>query len=60
MGDTSARLASLRDQHRRLDNEIQQLEATHADSIEVQRAKKIKLHIKEQMERLGHAGHRTN
>lgn len=57
MGDSLARLASLRRQHRKLDHDIQNMEARHADALEVQQAKKTKLHIKEQIERLSHAGH---
>lgn len=60
MGNATARLDSLKEQHRKLDHSIKQMEAEHADDTMIRAAKIQKLHIKEEIESLGHAGISSN
>lgn len=54
MGQIGARLTSLREQHRKLDQTIKQMELEHADDSTVRAAKIEKLHIKDEIEKLEH------
>ena len=52
MGYVESRLRSLEEQHRRLDEQIKRMQTSHLDEETIRTAKKTKLKVKEELEKL--------
>ena len=52
MGYVESRLRSLEEQHRRLDEQIKRMQTNHLDEETIRTAKKTKLKVKEELEKL--------